>query len=204
MKIEDVKVGMWVRVTGDTRVSRVRSLRDTTVCFDGNPGWAFASACEPWVPQVGDWVVRSSRSGEREAPTTVRQVSTAPGSESTVQLADGCAAYLVPGPMLFHVEPCPPPTVSVQVAPPAPETRTMACEWEESDIYPCDCPRCTGPVSTLLCMPCMGRDWRTWEPEVVRVSVGVESGYMARGRGVEAIHPLRDEAVRLWREKVGR
>lgn len=375
MKIEDVKVGMWVRVTGDTRVSRVRSLRDTTVCFDGNPGWAFASACEPWVPevgepvwhhdpsldvatptvvteirhgvamvrepdgygghpvpkpgychveprfadapedpraretpqakrfaigdkvlvhrlddestrmqleaerveeyvpeapkptsaqakptelvvgrwyvtessrtpwrvtrvlcggadvksptgtiaivyakaltpwvpQVGDWVVWVSADGARVEPSRVAFVTN--GKPSAVRTEAGFCGYVVRLPGAHHVEPCQPPTATTQAAPPAPETRSAAAE------PPCDCPRCTGPVSTLLCQPCMGRDWRTWEPDVRKVwrmatpfgrqlttvgGYGAESLWLALGRGVEVEHPLRDEAVRLWRAKVKR
>ena len=84
----------------------------------------------------------------------------------------------------------------------------------------CDCRRCTGPVATLLTMPCQGEDWRKAEPNTYEVWVepmtgrwvpagsrtvpfdGAELAYHAAGRGLIRQHPIREEAIRLWREAV--
>lgn len=142
-----------------------------------------AKQLTPWVPMVGEWV--------RAGPN---------GSAYQMTVGGFYVSDLT--------EPCLPPAEKISDAALATAGVAIVPGSDESEVidYNGTCPKCGGPAYVgLQNAECLAEKCERVEPDVVRVRHrrGERVWCAFTGR-FSATHPIRDEAIRLWREAVRR
>lgn len=195
MRLEDVKVGMWIRHHQFDSVMRVGEKSEHvdgwhTTHLGGEPGTLatlHADRWEPWTPRVGDWVLRY---GTRQVVTRIETF----GFE--VVGFYGGRDFVHKG---MHVgEPCMRPTSAAEAA--------NAADEAPRD-HNATCPNCGGNAYMgLLNVQCLAPscdDPRTRMPHtLIETMRRGEPVWTAKGRGIEVQRPTEEGAVLAWREAV--
>lgn len=229
MKAEDIKVGMWVRTRGGL-VCRTVAKSEWShewewdlVDLDGR-GWLLPiDRLEPWTPQVGEWV---RFVGEWAKACPVPWIVEDVAVEGIFGRSADRAMWGTPAVKLL--EPCLPP------APPTTHLRADGVEVPAKAVpcgpvamhANSTCLRCGGPAYLGLqfaeCLapkcervelePEVEEVWimpTSSEQEIDQKSLALaaehrEKVYTAYGERWVVSHPIREEAIRLWREAVRR
>ena len=213
MKIEDVKVGMWVRhKNGVGRVESVHRppMLDPYVHVVGLGGGRvnlWPSRLARWEPMAGE---RVTVPGVMEGVCVVTHVE---DWRASVYGAEDGHRYA------FNVEGLRPWLSIIDAA-----TRTALYDYGTPNLehaaaigrehsapvrHNSTCPRCKGRAYTgLLHVECAEPECVvvSMEPERVEecpINSSGERGWRAAGRGLSHVHPTRDGAIAAWRKAVG-
>lgn len=233
MRAEDIKVGMWAR-WGDDAVRVTARLGDLVQVDAGQHGLHIVrpSWVEPWTPRVGEWVrwvddpkprrVVSVGSGYVEVTGGAGDVNACepclpPAPPTTHMRADGVESPIVR-------------ELSAGVEAATETARKQVASWSSNIGANSTCLHCGGLAYLgLQEARCLAPKCERVEPEpeVRELWVGFrhekrpgergirdallapmgpeyERWWQATGRGVTKNHPIREEAIRLWREAVFR
>lgn len=218
MKAEDIKVGMWVRDPGGDvcKTSRQSEIvRGWHVKYPGGRLHTWPSEqLEPWTPRVGEWVRFTLTGVTRQVISLWESHGTWWSSEDGVygRVAE-CEPCLPPAPPTTHLQA---DGVEVPAKPGGSDVPPML--WKNVGVRRDTgangtCLKCGGPAYVgLQEARCLAPKCERMEPEPEVVEGWVlhkhyasgERQFIAHGLGQNVAHPIREEAIRLWREAVSR
>lgn len=231
MKAEDIKVGMWVRDPGGDvcKTSRQSEIvRGWHVKYPGGRLHTWPSEqLEPWTPRVGEWVRDSMTGVTREVATMWESHGTwwsaGDGVYGRVSDSEPC---LPPAPPTTHLraagvevpakvefKPVAGPTVVYTNTKPGTDVLAPIRQMLDNIGANATCPNCGGMAYLgLQEARCLAPKCERVEPEPEVVEGWVlhkhyasgERQFIAHGLGQNVAHPIREEAIRLWREAVAR